>query len=215
MGDMDLDPRPSHQREQGTGGPAKGRVATPSLTDRMHAGSDALRERYRNLPPPARYALVALLIAFFAALPFLMPYITQQETYYDGLLLLMAIGSLLALGLNVVVGFAGLLDLGYVAFFAVGAYSYAFLSGAARYSVAIHDVAPNAASLQPHWQPYFWLFFPAAIIIALVTGVLLGAPTLRLRGDYLAIVTLGFGEIVRIVANNLDSRTGGPRGVQS
>src|SRR4051812_30032173 len=187
MGDMDLDPRPGHQHEQEPNRPRKAqRVQTPTLTERMHAASASLGERYRGLPAPARYALVGLLIAFFAALPLLMPVITSQTAYYNGLLLLIGIGALLALGLNVVVGFAGLLDLGYVAFFAVGAYSYAFLSGAAKYSVAIHNVAPNASSLLPHWHPYYWLFFPAAIIIALVTGVLLGAPTLRLRGDYLA-----------------------------
>jgi branched-chain amino acid transport system permease protein len=217
MGDMDLDPRPGHQREQEPDKPSgkRQRVETPTLTERMRAGTASLGDRYRALPAPGRVACVGLLIAFFAALPFMLPAITNQKTYYDSLLLLMGIGALLALGLNVVVGFAGLLDLGYVAFFAVGAYSYAFLSGAAKYSVAIHNVDANAASLMPHWQPYFWLFFPAAIIIALVTGVLLGAPTLRLRGDYLAIVTLGFGEIVRITALNLDGLTGGPQGVQT
>ena len=100
-----------------------------------------------------------------------------------------------------------------MAFFAVGAYSYAFLTGAARYSVAIEKVAPNAASLQPHWHDYYWVYFIVSLFFALAAGITLGAPTLRLRGDYLAIVTLGFGEIVRIVANNLGDQTGGPRGV--
>ena len=103
---------------------------------------------------------------------------------------------LLALGLNVVVGYAGLLDLGYVAFYAIGAYSYALL-----------------ASPQLGLHIPFWLVLPAAPLLAALFGVLLGAPTLRLRGDYLAIVTLGFGEVIRILLNNLDALTNGPRGV--
>src|SRR5262249_47667935 len=98
---------------------------------------------------------------------------------------------LLAVGLNVVVGQAGLLDLGYVAFFAIGAYAMALLGS-------------------HHWN--FWLILPAGILLAATAGVVLGAPTLRLRGDYLAIVTLGFGEIIRITANNV-AFTGGPRGI--
>jgi branched-chain amino acid transport system permease protein len=103
---------------------------------------------------------------------------------------------LLALGLNVVVGYAGLLDLGYVAFYAIGAYSYALL-----------------ASPQLGLHVPFWLVLPLAPLLAAFFGVLLGAPTLRLRGDYLAIVTLGFGEVIRILLNNLDAITNGPRGV--
>ncbi|MGA3351867.1 MAG: branched-chain amino acid ABC transporter permease [Acidimicrobiales bacterium] len=109
-----------------------------------------------------------------------------------------AIYVLLAMGLNVVVGFAGLLDLGYVAFWAIGAYSTAYFTG--------------ALPIQPPFilNP-FWII-PFAIAAAMLTGVLLGTPTLRLRGDYLAIVTLGFGEIIEIIANNLDGITGGPAG---
>ena len=107
--------------------------------------------------------------------------------------------ALLALGLNVVVGFAGLLDLGYVAFFAIGAYTMGVLS--------------NSGPIQIPWQLGMWEILPIAIGITLLAGLLLGAPTLRLRGDYLAIVTLGFGEIVRIVAQNLDSVTRGSKGI--
>ena len=103
---------------------------------------------------------------------------------------------LLALGLNVVVGYAGLLDLGYVAFYAIGAYSYALV-----------------ASPQLGLHIPFWVVLPLAPLLAALFGVLLGAPTLRLRGDYLAIVTLGFGEVIRILLNNLDPLTNGPRGV--
>ena len=106
---------------------------------------------------------------------------------------------LLALGLNIVVGFAGLLDLGYIAFYAVGAYAYALLAS-------------------PHFDLHlpFWVILPIGAALAAFFGLLLGAPTLKLRGDYLAIVTLGFGEIVRIFLNNLSrpvNLTNGPQGV--
>ena len=106
---------------------------------------------------------------------------------------------MLALGLNIVVGFAGLLDLGYIAFYAVGAYLYALLAS-------------------PHFGVHlpFWVLLPLGATVAGVFGVLLGAPTLKLRGDYLAIVTLGFGEIIRIFLNNLNAPiniTNGPQGV--
>jgi branched-chain amino acid transport system permease protein len=106
---------------------------------------------------------------------------------------------LLALGLNIVVGFAGLLDLGYIAFYAVGAYTWALLA------------SPQFGLHLP-----FWLILPIGFVAAGLFGVLLGAPTLRLRGDYLAIVTLGFGEIIRIFLNNLDhpvNITNGPVGI--
>jgi branched-chain amino acid transport system permease protein len=106
---------------------------------------------------------------------------------------------LLALGLNIVVGFAGLLDLGYIAFYAVGAYAYALLAS-------------------PHFNLHlpFWAILPIGAAIAALFGILLGAPTLKLRGDYLAIVTLGFGEIIRIFLNNLSrpvNITNGPIGI--
>ncbi len=106
---------------------------------------------------------------------------------------------LLALGLNIVVGYAGLLDLGYVAFFAVGAYCYALLA------------SPH---FEVHWP--LWALLPAGALLAASFGVLLGTPTLGLRGDYLAIVTLGFGEIIRIFLNNLNTPvniTNGPQGI--
>lgn len=106
---------------------------------------------------------------------------------------------MLALGLNIVVGYAGLLDLGYIAFFAVGAYNYALLS---------------SPQFGLHWP--VWVILPLGALLACGFGVLLGAPTLRLRGDYLAIVTLGFGEIIRIFLNNLNAPvniTNGPQGI--
>src|SRR6195952_5347353 len=106
---------------------------------------------------------------------------------------------MLALGLNIVVGFAGLLDLGYIAFYAVGAYVYALLAS-------------------PHFGLHlpFWVILPIGALVACLFGVLLGAPTLKLRGDYLAIVTLGFGEIIRVFLNNLSQPvniTNGPQGI--
>jgi branched-chain amino acid transport system permease protein len=108
---------------------------------------------------------------------------------------------MLALGLNIVVGYAGLLDLGYIAFYAVGAYLYALLAS-------------------PHFDLHlpFWALLPLGAGLAGIFGILLGAPTLRLRGDYLAIVTLGFGEIIRIFLTNLNAPiniTNGPQGSQS
>ncbi|HYA46382.1 MAG TPA: ABC transporter ATP-binding protein [Burkholderiales bacterium] len=107
--------------------------------------------------------------------------------------------AMLALGLNIVVGFAGLLDLGYIAFYAVGAYLYALLA------------SPQFGVHLP-----FWITLPLGFLVAAFFGVLLGAPTLKLRGDYLAIVTLGFGEIIRIFLNNLNAPvniTNGPQGI--
>jgi len=119
---------------------------------------------------------------------------------------------LLALGLNIVVGYAGLLDLGYVAFFAIGAYTFGLLN-----SPQLTDAFPAIAAMYPDGLHMpIWLVLPLAAGVAGVLGVLLGAPTLRLRGDYLAIVTLGFGEIIRVFLNNLDQPvniTNGPKGV--
>lgn len=102
---------------------------------------------------------------------------------------------ILGLGLNIVVGFAGLLDLGYVGFYAIGGYTYAMLN--------------------QYFGMTFWECLPLSVIAAAIFGFLLGFPVLRLRGDYLAIVTLGFGEIIRMLANNLTSLTGGPDGISS
>ena len=119
---------------------------------------------------------------------------------------------MLALGLNIVVGYAGLLDLGYVAFYAVGAYMFGLL--------ASPHLAENFAWFAAHFPDgmhlSFWVVIPLALLLAACFGVLLGIPVLKLRGDYLAIVTLGFGEIIRIFLNNLDhpvNITNGPKGL--
>ena len=119
---------------------------------------------------------------------------------------------LLALGLNIVVGYAGLLDLGYVAFFALGAYMFGLLA-----SPHLTETFPAIAAMFPEGlHMSFWIVVPLAALVAGVFGVILGAPTLKLRGDYLAIVTLGFGEIIRVFLNNLDhpvNITNGPKGL--
>ena len=119
---------------------------------------------------------------------------------------------LLALGLNVVVGYAGLLDLGYVAFYAVGAYLFALMA-----SPQLSDNFAGFAAMFPNGlHTSLWIVIPLAALVAAICGAMLGAPTLKLRGDYLAIVTLGFGEIIRIFLNNLDhpiNLTNGPKGI--
>lgn len=131
----------------------------------------------------ARYFMFILLLA----LPFFV------RDYMLDVLILAGIYAILALGLNVIIGFTGLLNLGYAAFYAIGAYSYALLS--VRLGLG------------------FWQALPVSMVAAALAGYALSVPSLRLKGDYLAIVTLGFGEIVRLVLNNWDSLTGGPNGI--
>ncbi len=119
---------------------------------------------------------------------------------------------MLALGLNIVVGYAGLLDLGYVAFYAVGSYMFALLA-----SPHLMENFENIARIFPNGlHSSVWLVIPLGAGLAALAGVVLGAPTLKLRGDYLAIVTLGFGEIIRVFLNNMEyplNITNGPRGI--
>ena len=144
-----------------------------------------------------------------AALLVMMPTIGTYNGYYLEVATQVGIFVALALGLNIVVGLAGLLDLGYVAFFAVGAYSWAIF-GSPHGSVLFGtDSFPL-----PAW--WFYPFLVIGLLVAAGTGVVLGLPVLRLRGDYLAIVTLGFGEVIRVLANNLDKPinvTNGPKGI--
>ncbi len=174
----------------------------------------AIRARRRWTYP----VLAIAAIAVAAVLPLLPTWFTLPLWMEQGLngaaLARFALFALFALGLNVVVGFAGLLDLGYVAFWAIGAYTAAMLTGAAKYSIAVSNGTASLAD-KPTWAGWMWFIIPVALLVAVIAGVVLGSPTLRLRGDYLAIVTLGFGEIVRIFANNMSSLTNGPRGNQS
>jgi branched-chain amino acid transport system permease protein len=154
-----------------------------------------VKSRWRERPAIvwAGFALIAIALL---ALPFAL---AQVGTTWVRITNYAMLYVLLALGLNIVVGFAGLLDLGYIAFYAVGAYTYALLAS-------------------PHFNVHlpFWVILPIGAAIAALFGIILGAPTLKLRGDYLAIVTLGFGEIIRIFLNNLSrpvNITNGPQGV--
>ena len=157
-----------------------------------------LRSRWSNLPRPWRISVVFAFIVLLYSLPGLeLPLITTEATDFTSVLFLCAVYVLVAVGLNVVIGLAGLLDLGYIGFYAVGAYSVAILG------------SPNS----PVVIQYPWIVcVPIAIAFTMVSGVVLGWPTLRLRGDYLAIVTLGFGEIIRVIGLN-STITNGNRGI--
>ncbi|MER2296534.1 high-affinity branched-chain amino acid ABC transporter permease LivM [Pseudomonas promysalinigenes] len=143
---------------------------------------------YLTLPKTQRYVIIGLIIVALV-----WPFFGSRGAVDIATLILIYV--LLGLGLNIVVGLAGLLDLGYVGFYAVGAYSYAMLS---------HYLG---------WS--FWVCLPIAGLMAATFGFLLGFPVLRLRGDYLAIVTLGFGEIIRLFLRNLTDWTGGPNGISN
>ncbi len=139
------------------------------------------------------FAAMAFLLPYVGEIPLIGPQIVTQGIDWPSALFNMSYYVLLALGLNVVVGFAGLLDLGYVGFFAVGAYTVALLS------------SPDSV-LRTEWG---WLAaVPIGLAVAMISGLVLGYPTLRLRGDYLAIVTLGFAEIIRIVATSTETLRG-------
>ncbi len=147
-------------------------------------------------------------IIIFIMILIVMPLVGISNTSYLELAIQISIFAGLALGLNVVVGFAGLLDLGYVAFFAVGAYLWGMFTSQAPTTFRV------AGQIVPDWAFYIFIFLGLAA--AALVGILLGLPVLRLRGDYLAIVTLGFGEMIRILARNADSPinfTNGPQGL--
>lgn len=135
-------------------------------------------------------ALIALLVVV------VMPLLGMYDSAYLELAIQICIFAALALGLNIVVGFAGLLDLGYIAFFAVGAYTWGMFTSDAQTIFNLNGW------LVPGWT--FYLFLLIGVTFAAIAGILLGLPVLRLRGDYLAIVTLGFGEMIRVLARNLD-----------
>ncbi|HEX7630182.1 MAG TPA: branched-chain amino acid ABC transporter permease [Candidatus Methylomirabilis sp.] len=145
------------------------------------------------------------------ALGILMPTLGTINGYYLEVATQVGIFVALALGLNIVVGLAGLLDLGYVAFYAVGAYTWAIF-GSPQAGLFL----PESVARFPLGGQWFFLFLLLGVMVAGTTGVILGLPVLRLRGDYLAIVTLGFGEVIRVLANNLDKPinfTNGPKGI--
>ena len=177
-----------------------------------------LGERWNHAPKPVRWFVMLLVVAFAFYLPYLniLPFayirtdLTSSGSDWASVLFLIVVYMIVAVGLNVVIGLAGLLDLGYVGFYALGAYSIA-LFGSTNSPVV--EAIQNKFGLSEEWAVPFAVCIPIAILMSLIAGVFLGAPTLRLRGDYLAIVTLGFGEIIRITARNLDGVTNGAAGI--
>ncbi|HEY2206308.1 MAG TPA: branched-chain amino acid ABC transporter permease [Pseudonocardia sp.] len=173
---------------------AGGAGGVRAARERLRSTSDLVRDRWADALWWQRWLVYVLLIVLAVLAPspvigsFMSPYTDWATLLFNPI----GIYILLAIGLNIVVGHAGLLDLGYVAFFAIGAYTLAYLGIEHGFT--------------------FWPSLVLGMILASVSGVILGAPTLRLRGDYLAIVTLGFGEIVRITAINTDA-IGGARGL--
>jgi len=159
--------------------------------------------------PAAAIAAAFVVAAVLVALPFV---VGTLGNAWVRALAFAALYVMLALGLNIVVGFAGLLDLGYIAFYAVGAYMYALLA-----SPHLTSNFPALAAMFPQgFHNSIWMVIPLGAALAAFFGVILGAPVLKLRGDYLAIVTLGFGEIIRIFLNNLNAPlnlTNGPQGI--
>ena len=167
---------------------------TTSAPAGRKSSSTGFRERVNNLPKAVKIVLWVLFALFLFLLPVLnIPFITTEGSDFGGVLFTVATYVLVALGLNIVVGYAGLLDLGYVGFYAIGAYTIGVLTS-------------------EHAHMSWVVVVPIAIVIAMISGIILGAPTLRVRGDYLAIVTLGFGEIVRLTLVN-SQWLGGAQGI--
>lgn len=192
--------------------------ARPSRSGLLGLPHLGIRNRWETGPIWLKLPVVLALVSFCFYLPFLniLPFaqirtdLTVSGTDWSSVLFLIVVYMIAAVGLNVVIGMAGLLDLGYVGFYALGAYSVAlFGSSSSPVTIAI----AKRFNLSEGWAVPFAACIPLAIAFALVAGVILGAPTLRLRGDYLAIVTMGFGEIIRIIMRNATDVTGGPNGV--
>jgi branched-chain amino acid transport system permease protein len=180
-----------------------------SLLDTLARPGDALREWWAGLSRPAKWVVGVMGFALMALLPlYPPPFLNTPGISFGGVMAQFAMVALIAIGLNVVVGQAGLLDLGYVGFYAVGAYTVALLTSP---DSPWNRVRPTGL-FTPDWG---WLWcVPIAMAVTAFAGLILGTPTLRLRGDYLAIVTLGFGEIIRLLADNLQQITNGSRGLQ-
>jgi branched-chain amino acid transport system permease protein len=158
---------------------------------------------------------IQLALAVFVAI-ILVPILGARNVFYLEVIFQIAVFSALALGLNIVVGFSGLLNFGYMAFYAVGAYLWAFFGSQQPY--LLHSTVTTKSLNTPFFlaPDWFYLFIFLGVIVAAILGLILGLPVLRVRGDYLAVITLAFGEIVRQLANNLDKPlnfTNGPQGI--
>jgi branched-chain amino acid transport system permease protein len=169
----------------------------------MAIAASGIRARGPNWFRDNRRAVIGWTLVMVIAILFPIAFApTGDQNVVTGVAVEAEVYSMLALGLNIVVGFAGLLDLGYAAFFAIGAYSFGMISSSHFGTTSTFD-SPIISWGPEGIHANFWIFLPICAMLAAVFGVLLGAPTLRLRGDYLAIVTLGFGEIVHKVVINL------------
>jgi branched-chain amino acid transport system permease protein len=179
-----------------------------SAAHALAAPGDRLRGWWSDLSRVGKWGFGLVGFAVMALLPIFTPsFLNTPGISFDAVLAQFAMVALIAIGLNVVVGQAGLLDLGYVGFYAVGAYTCALLTSPES---PWNRVGPTGFFS----QPWAWLScVPLAIAVTALAGLILGFPTLRLRGDYLAIVTLGFGEIIRLLADNLSDITNGSRGL--
>jgi branched-chain amino acid transport system permease protein len=179
-----------------------------SAANVLAAPGDRLRTWWSDLGRVEKWGFGLVGFVVMALLPIYTPsFINTPGINFDAVMAQFAMVALIAIGLNVVVGQAGLLDLGYVGFYALGAYTVALLTSP---DSPWNQVSPNGF-LSDKWA---WLScVPIAMAITAMAGLILGIPTLRLRGDYLAIVTLGFGEIIRLVADNLSDITNGSRGL--
>ncbi|OMB85141.1 branched-chain amino acid ABC transporter permease [Mycolicibacterium conceptionense] len=178
------------------------------LTKTLWAPGDAIREWWSSLPRIAKWLVGVVGFGLLALLPLFTPsFLNTTGISFGGTMAQFAMVAIIAIGLNVVVGQAGLLDLGYVGFYAVGAYTVALLTSP---DSPWNKVGPDGF-FSKDWA---WLScVPLAMAVTALAGLILGTPTLRLRGDYLAIVTLGFGEIIRLLADNLSDITNGSRGL--
>lgn len=181
---------------------------TSSLVRTLLAPGDIIREQWSTLPRVAKWAVGVIGFGLLALLPLFTPgFLNTPGISFGGTMAQFAMVAIIAIGLNVVVGQAGLLDLGYVGFYAVGAYTVALLTSPS----SPWNIVGVDKFLSSDWA---WLAcVPLAMAITAIAGLILGTPTLRLRGDYLAIVTLGFGEIIRLMADNLSDITNGARGL--
>ncbi|TVX99490.1 branched-chain amino acid ABC transporter permease [Mycolicibacterium porcinum] len=179
-----------------------------SFAKTLLAPGDALRDWWSSLPRAAKWLVGVVGFGLLALLPLFTPsFLNTTGISFGGTMAQFAMVAIIAIGLNVVVGQAGLLDLGYVGFYAVGAYTVALLTSP---DSPWNKVGPNGF-FSKDWA---WLScVPLAMAVTALAGLILGTPTLRLRGDYLAIVTLGFGEIIRLLADNLSDITNGSRGL--
>jgi branched-chain amino acid transport system permease protein len=181
---------------------------------RGHPVFGEIGRQWRRLPPRARTAIpfaallaVAVLYPYYVnSLPRNVPLILNFPTVGSAVIVIVFV--MMAVGLNIVVGYAGLLDLGYVAFYAVGAYTAGWLASGHFQQVRFHLGSVGISSEAQGIHMNMWIVLPIAGILTAIAGILIGLPTLRLRGDYLAIVTLGFGEIIPIFVRNSDSLAG-------